>query len=88
MAAKPKKIQQKGKGLGADDDIYEVRLGYKGHRERRRVGGDWGKYTHMATTDKGQKECDLFWSKLQTEEKRPKNCSLKAPTYEQKTERG
>ncbi len=87
MAAKPKKIQQKRKDLGADDDIYEVRRGSKGHRERRRVGGDWGKYTHMAT-DKGQKECDLFWSKLQTEKKRPKTFSLKAPTYEQKTERG
>ncbi len=25
LAAKPKKIQQKRKGLDADDDIYEVR---------------------------------------------------------------
>jgi hypothetical protein len=61
LAAKPKKIQQKGKGLGADDDMYEVRRGEKGHRESRRARGDWGKHTHM-TTDKGQKKCNLFWS--------------------------
>ena len=61
MAAKPKQIQPKRKGLGADNEFPEVRRGEKGHRECGRVGGDWGKWPHM-TTDKGQQVLNLFWS--------------------------
>ncbi len=60
-AAKPKKIQPKRKGLGANNEFYEVRRGGKGHRPCRRVGGDWGKWPHMAT-DREQQVFNLFWS--------------------------
>ena len=41
-------------------------------------GGDWGKWAHI-TTNKRQKECDLYWSKLQTEKKRAKKGSFHVP---------